>query len=282
MFITSVVFLKIFLLKFSLTEWIDMPQFSDDTKVYRLTTPKQDQFYKFPKQTTEYFYAYQNVTYIPTEQTAVNESTEHVFHKIKGTNTEHTVQTSTEKMENVINIQFGEAAIPLNVEETKSKKEYYNESLTCNDEDIFQYLPVDILKNVHQTLKLQPTSSQGKIQFLKMFENTLIAEIDSRLTHTMMTGRKKRGVEHYDHGYDNDHAAGFPSIEGALMAISFLTFAVYLIRLVMLLFRNINNPAPTTTGATLFLGRRKRSINKFDEDISIIFKNIDNFSFGSQ
>lgn len=59
--------------------------------------------------------------------------------------------------------------------------------------------------------------------------------LDSRLMHTMMTGRKKRGVEHYDHGYDNDHAAGFPSIEGALMAISFLTFAVYLIRLVMVI-----------------------------------------------
>lgn len=49
--------------------------------------------------------------------------------------------------------------------------------MICNDEEIFQYLPVDVLKNVHQTLKLQPTSSQGKIQFLKMFENTLIAEI---------------------------------------------------------------------------------------------------------
>lgn len=32
-----------------------------------------------------------------------------------------------------------------------------------------------------------------------------------------------------------DHATGFPSIEGALMAISFLTFAVYLIRLVMVI-----------------------------------------------
>ena len=59
--------------------------------------------------------------------------------------------------------------------------------------------------------------------------------LESQLTQAIITGRQKRGVEHYDHGYDNDHAAGFPSIEGALMAISFLTFAVYLIRLVMVI-----------------------------------------------
>lgn len=65
-------------------------------------------------------YAYQNVTYVPTEQTAGNESTEHVLHQIKGANTEPTVQTSTEKMENVINVQYGEATIPLNVKVNKT------------------------------------------------------------------------------------------------------------------------------------------------------------------
>lgn len=44
-----------------------------------------------------------------------------------------------------------------------------------------------------------------------------------------------------------------------------------------LLFRNMNNSASTTT-ATLLLGRRKRSIDKFDDDATIILKNLYNFS----
>lgn len=36
---------------------------------------------------------------------------------------------------------------------------------------------MDILENVHYTLKSQPASNDGKIQFLKTFENTLISEI---------------------------------------------------------------------------------------------------------
>ena len=58
--------------------------------------------------------------------------------------------------------------------------------MISTNEEIFQYLPLDTLKSVHQTLKLQLTSSEGKIQFLKMFENTLIAEIgnDNKLILT--------------------------------------------------------------------------------------------------
>lgn len=60
---------------------------------------------------------------------------------------------------------------------------------------------------------------------------------ESRLTTTMAPSRKIRGVDYYGHDDHDDHSVGFPSIEGALMAISFLTFAVYLVRLVMV--RNI-------------------------------------------
>lgn len=64
---------------------------------------------------------------------------------------------------------------------------------------------------------------------------------ESRLAATIMTSsRKTRGADYHGHSYDDHddhHSVGFPSIEGALMAISFLTFAVYLVRLVMV--RNI-------------------------------------------
>lgn len=56
-----------------------------------------------------------------------------------------------------------------------------------------------------------------------------------QLVASTIIARKKRGTDQYDHNYDYEHAAGFPSIEGALMAISFLTFAVYLVRLVMVI-----------------------------------------------
>ncbi|KAL6440066.1 hypothetical protein ACFW04_003001 [Cataglyphis niger] len=156
------------------------------------------------------------------------------------------------------------------------RDKYYNYTLK-RDDGIFQYLPIDILKNVHSTLKSQPVSFEGKLHFLKMFEKTLMSEIESRLTATMSSSRKVRGADH-GHGYDghDEHSIGFPSIEGALLAISFLTFAVYLVRLVMLLFKNMNTPMTTTTAAAVFLGKRKRSTN-LDDDAIRILNNMNSF-----
>jgi len=137
---------------------------------------------------------------------------------------------------------------------------YYNHTLKQNN-TMFQYLPMDILKNVHCTLQSQSISFEGKLHFLKMFEKTLMTEIgkvyscvrftlsrymilrapvfylstESRLVKAVTPSRKIRGADYYGHDHDDhdDHSVGFPSIEGALMAISFLTFAVYLVRLVM-------------------------------------------------
>lgn len=57
-----------------------------------------------------------------------------------------------------------------------TRDKYYNYTLK-KDDGIFQYLPIDILKNVHSTLKSQPVSFEGKLHFLKMFEKTLMSEI---------------------------------------------------------------------------------------------------------
>ena len=53
---------------------------------------------------------------------------------------------------------------------------------------------------------------------------------ESRLNEVLAPSRKPRDAS--DH-WDNNESIGFPSLEGTLMAISFLTFAVYLVRLVM-------------------------------------------------
>lgn len=59
----------------------------------------------------------------------------------------------------------------------KKEKQYLDKIFIANDIRLLNYLPVDILENVHYTLKSQPASNDGKIQFLKTFENTLISEI---------------------------------------------------------------------------------------------------------
>lgn len=154
--------------------------------------------------------------------------------------------------------------------EHKMSQDKYNNDTSKRDDGIFQYLPIDILKSVHHTLQSQPASVEGKLYFLKTIEKTLMSEIgkicpyifsaryqnvesfyilysstESRLTTTMAPSRKIRGVEYYGHDDHEDHSLGFPSIEGTLMAISFLTFAVYLVRLVMV--RNIPRDADLST-----------------------------------
>jgi len=158
---------------------------------------------------------------------------------------------------------------PLDTKQETSRDQYDNDT-SKQDDGIFQYLPIDILKSVHRILQSQPASIEGKLYFLKTFEKILMSEIgkicphnsdalnaenshisyssiESRLTATMAPNRKIRGVEYYghdDHDHE-DHSLGFPSIEGTLLAISFLTFAVYLVRLVMV--KNISRNADLLT-----------------------------------
>ncbi|XP_076642996.1 uncharacterized protein LOC143353499 [Halictus rubicundus] len=302
MFILSM--LSIFLWNISLAEWVDMPQFSDEKRIYRIPSSKQDHFYKFSSTPSENQFplVYGNApTRNLSEEAAVNGSGGFLIgqHQFEDSNSETTIHeytneensfaTNTEEEEQQQQQhqqqqhqqrqqQQVEATDSPLVDEYNANTECYNESFVSNDVDILKYLPINILRSVHQTLKSQSTSSEGKLLFLKTFEQTLITEIETRLAQTIRGGRQKRGTEHHDLGYDShDNATGFPSIEGALMAISFLTFAVYLVRLVMLLFRNMNNPAPTPTGATLLLGRRKRSINILDEETVKILSSMDKF-----
>lgn len=69
-----------------------------------------------------------------------------------------------------------------------TQDKYYNYTLK-RDDGIFQYLPIDILKNVHRTLKSQPGSFEGKLHFLKMFEKTLMSEIGKIFSYTSDTPR---------------------------------------------------------------------------------------------
>ncbi|XP_076277436.1 uncharacterized protein LOC143207655 isoform X2 [Lasioglossum baleicum] len=219
---------SIFLWNISLAEWVDMPQFSDEKRIYRIPSSKQDHFHTFSSTPTENQFplVYDNIPRKDlSEEAAVNGSggslmdqhrfedsdSETTIHEY--TNEENSFATSTEEGEQ----QLEEATDSSIVDENNTHTKCYNESIVSNDVDILKYLPINILRSVHQTLKSQSTSSEGKLLFLKTFEQTLVTEIESRLAQTLKGGRQKRGTEHHDVGYDShDNATGFPSIEASI------------------------------------------------------------------
>ncbi|KAL0114045.1 hypothetical protein PUN28_011396 [Cardiocondyla obscurior] len=306
-----------FFLNVNVAEWVDMPQFSDDTKIYRIPSVQHDQFYKFRRGDADTIsfptgQLNNSQTYRdPTKATHVmnNKKTEikkinsfsvstaptnlfpdqiaDSFMDIDTTHITMITDTETEdKLNNKDDIISPTKGTTINILTTqpspntkeKTTQDRYENDTSKQNDGIFQYLPIDILKSVHRTLQSQSPTYEGKLHFLKTFEKTLMSEIESRLTTAMAPSRKVRGVEYYGHDEheEHDHSVGFPSIEGTLMAISFLTFAVYLVRLVMLLLRNMNMPTTTTTANTVFLGKRKRSID-LDDDTARILDNINNF-----
>ncbi|TGZ45864.1 uncharacterized protein LOC112460468 [Temnothorax curvispinosus] len=301
-------------LNVNVAEWVDMPQFSDETKIYRIPSVQHDQFYKFRRgdadsinfpngqrngsQTYRYPAEATRVTHnkrmeikrinsIAMSTTPANLFPDQIADSFADTGTSRTTIITDTVTENKLNNKDDATISPIedtmintlttqpspnNKQETSRDK--YDNDTSQQDDGIFQYLPIDLLKSVHRTLQSQPGSIEGKLYFLKTFEKTLMSEIESRLTTSMAPSRKIRGADYHDD--HDDHSLGFPSTEGTLMAISFLTFAVYLVRLVMLLLRNMNMPTTTTTAATVFLGKRKRSTD-LDDDTARILSNINSF-----
>ncbi|XP_018337459.1 PREDICTED: uncharacterized protein LOC108745656 isoform X2 [Trachymyrmex septentrionalis] len=313
-------------------EWVDMPQFSDETKVYRRGDTDNINFPGNQRNGSQAYRRQVKVTYAMHNKTEIKKInsvlvsttpvnlfpdqiidnfadidttirtatitdavTENKLNKQDRLNKNDMMSLTKDTMVNTLTTQP-----PPNTKQKTSQDKYDNDT-SNRDDGIFQYLPIDILKSVHHILQSQPASIEGKLYFLKTIEKTLMSEIgkicphilsvryrnaesfymlysstESRLTTTMAPSRKIRGVEYYGHDDHEDHSLGFPSIEGTLMAISFLTFAVYLVRLVMLLLRNINTPTTTTTAATVFLGKRKRSTD-LDDDTARILNNINSF-----
>jgi hypothetical protein len=60
-------------------------------------------------------------------------------------------------------------------EDSSNTSQYFNENNDNNE--LLNYLPIDLFKRVHKTLKSQPTTLKGKIRFFKIFERTLLSEI---------------------------------------------------------------------------------------------------------
>ncbi|KAG5875176.1 hypothetical protein JTB14_007838, partial [Gonioctena quinquepunctata] len=119
----------------------------------------------------------------------------------------------------------------------------------------------------HKLMKYRKTSRKSKMSVLTHLRDNLLMNIRDRISKLWKptSSREARGYK------DEDHHMQFPSNEGALMTIGFLTFAVFLIKLVIKLVQALKykfqmyatTTTTTTTAATiLVLNRKKR-----DEDI---------------
>lgn len=62
-------------------------------------------------------------------------------------------------------------------EQLQSSKKYVNATQDDDNNSFLMYLPIEILKSVHQNLKSQPVTTEGKLKFLKSFEKMLSHEI---------------------------------------------------------------------------------------------------------
>ncbi|XP_015113930.1 uncharacterized protein LOC107039017 isoform X2 [Diachasma alloeum] len=244
--------------KSSMSEWIDIPEFSDESKVYRVSFNKYERnkiaerhsnsdnkyafhtsdfynvgnakgttdnpFFKFPTTTLK-----DDLTTIVVSQVIsykkVNDSATNL-NKVTGDD------NSKDDDDGVVTEEHDEETTTENPTISSEKPSDLPES-TINDggKSSLDYLPVDLFKQVHRMLlQNKQTSIKGKFDFLRKFKYALLKEIESRLAALIgptAPTRVKRGS-----GWDDDHV-GFPSVEGALLAISFLTFAVYLVQLVM-------------------------------------------------
>ncbi|XP_045465052.1 uncharacterized protein LOC123674171 [Harmonia axyridis] len=131
-----------------------------------------------------------------------------------------------------------------------------------------------LLKEVQEDLTVKGRKNlKGKIDRLKNLRDDLLLNIDERVTK-LWGGSTKQPTE--ARGYkDDDHDMHFPSNEGALMTIGFLTFAVFLIKLVLKLVQAIKNKhnmmvvTPTVVTNAAIIGRKKRDV-EFDEQKRIL------------
>ncbi|CAG9860778.1 unnamed protein product [Phyllotreta striolata] len=128
---------------------------------------------------------------------------------------------------------------------------------------------------------LKSASHGNKISVLKNLRDTLLSNL---YTHISILWKNPKGNPRARGLKDDDHEMDFPSNEGALMTIGFLTFGVFLIKLVIKLVQALKSKyansvtTTTTTAATLvFLKRKKRE--EFTEKTAKITAFIDELPY---
>ncbi|KAJ8960308.1 hypothetical protein NQ318_004034, partial [Aromia moschata] len=171
-----------------------------------------------------------------------------------------------------------EANVPFSTTENfwdSSWKQRQNEDLegTGDYEGLLSFLKI-IQNNL---FKYKNKSRTSKISVLKNLRDHLLVNIKERITNLW-----KPEVSSEARGYkEDDSHMDFPSNEGALMTIGFLTFAVFLIKLIIKLVHALKykqqyyGMTTTTTSSSVVFLRKKRE--ERNQEAAKILQYIDEF-----
>lgn len=213
-------------------EWIEMPQFSDESKIYKLSPHRHSSFYNeftkdYDKTTSgydtkitadllnDYEIMERNITNFRIgsykeadkassdlaefttvinpenfyEEVSLDEKNDPVdiskkilytiksnLKEVSTDNTESSSSVTLELPTEELGYSTTLKPILVHIDTSSEKTDYLNQTI-ADDMKFDNYLPMEMLKKVHQTLKSQPTTLNGKIRFLKQFEKDLTMEI---------------------------------------------------------------------------------------------------------
>ncbi|KAG5671360.1 hypothetical protein PVAND_001561 [Polypedilum vanderplanki] len=152
---------------------------------------------------------------------------------------------------------------------------------------------INFIKKIQESFAMRTAKSIGeKIKMLMSFRDRLMLAINHqikrlwvkqpRVTKTKKRGKRTIGGEEWmEHKTSN--AMDFPSVEGALLSICFLTFAVFLIKLVLQVIQTIKMKKAMwatqmiNTGGTetVVIKRRNERAIQSDEDYYYLLKTLD-------
>ncbi|KAB0804744.1 hypothetical protein PPYR_01714 [Photinus pyralis] len=119
----------------------------------------------------------------------------------------------------------------------------------------------DLMKNAHK-------NKESKWNVLQNLRDHLLIEIEKRISQIGTKKAEGRGARDFK---DHDSHVDFPSNESALITIGFLTFAVFLIKIVMHLIQTLGTTTTTTSG------RKRREVIDND-DVLRILQHVEQFT----
>ncbi|KAF5308217.1 hypothetical protein FQR65_LT06397 [Abscondita terminalis] len=151
------------------------------------------------------------------------------------------------------------------VDEPIEEENFINDSETSYSYTNF----IPFLSKVQSTLmKNAHKNKKSKLSVLSGLRDHLLYEIQNRMAHLW----KPKSDNRASREYKEDSHMDFPSNESALITIGFLTFAVFLIKLVMQLINALSG----TTTTTMIVGRKRR--DTLNEDALRILSQIQQYT----
>ncbi|CAH1125801.1 unnamed protein product [Ceutorhynchus assimilis] len=139
---------------------------------------------------------------------------------------------------------------------------------------------ISIIRHVQtQLLDFKGRTLQAKVEHLEKLRDNMIYEIKYQISNMLNPPKENQSESRLFKDESGEYHMEYPSNEGALMTIGLLTFAVFLIKLVLKLIyifklkQQNYYPITTTTPVSIFLRKTKREIeqdDKIEESVRIL------------